>query len=192
MYLARFGVIVSSRSELDLFSLSSVPDKGVITRLLASWLSLNPQLVEQQNWTYLRLILLKLRGLFFEAFWNTCRRELFCTRGRRVQNAMDGGAGDAITLGELAEALSLSSIPQDPDAIEVEWFAANVTAFELRAAHAGAHPLNNQIAFEFRDGADNHHDRPTQWAAGIDLFAETYELDIDTIQLIEHFQEVFD
>ncbi len=56
----------------------------------------------------------------------------------------------------------MAAVPQDADAIEVERFAADVTAFELRAPHAGAHSLDDQVSFEFRDGADNHHDRPTQ------------------------------
>ena len=66
---------------------------------------------------------------------------LFWTRGRLAKHAMDGGAGGAIGLRELAEALPLSSVPQDADAIEIKWFAADVAAFELGATHAGAHSL---------------------------------------------------
>ena len=135
---------------------------------------------------------MKLGGLFFEAFWNTCRGGFFWTRSRLADHAMDGSAGSAIGLGELAEALPLMVIAQDAAAIELEGFAADVTAFELGAAHAGAHPLDDEIAFEFRNGADNHHHCPTQRAAGIDLLAKADELDVQMIQLIENFEEVFD
>ena len=108
-----------------------------------------------------------------------------------MKHAMDGGARDVVTLRQLAETLALSSIPQDADAIEVEWLATNVAAFELGAAHAGAHPLDDEIALQLGDGTDDHDDRPTQRAAGIDLFAEADEFDIEMIQLIQHLEEVF-
>ena len=104
---------------------------------------------------------------------------------------MNGSAGDAVGLRQLAEALSLAAVPQYPRAIEIEWFAADVTAFELRAAHTGADAFDDKAAFQLRDASDDDDNRPTQRTAGIDLFAETDKLDIDTIQLIEHFQEVF-
>ncbi len=66
-----------------------------------------------------------------------------------------------------------------------------MTTFELGPAHAGAHPLDNQVAFQFSNGADNRYDRPTQRAAGIDLLAEADKLDVEMIQFIQHFEEVF-
>jgi len=84
------------------------------------------------------LISLGLGGLVFEAFWNTCRSTLSWTGGRLANHAMNGSAGDAVGLRQLGQTLTLSSVPQDADAIEVEWLATNVTAFELGAAHAGA------------------------------------------------------
>lgn len=83
------------------------------------WPFHNPHLVEQQNSICLRLIPLKLGGLFFEAFWNTCRARFFWTRGRMMKRAVDGSPGGAIGLGELAEALTLMVIAQDADAIEI-------------------------------------------------------------------------
>ena len=55
-----------------------------------------------------------------------------------MKHAMDGSPGGAIGLGELAEALTLTAVPQDADAIELEWFAADGSAFKLGAAHAGS------------------------------------------------------
>ena len=109
-----------------------------------------------------------------------------------MKDAMDGGAGDSITLRQLAQALTLAAIAQDPDAIKVEWFAANVPALELGATHAGAHSFDDEVAFEFRNGADDDNDGSTQRTAGIELFAITYKLDIEMIEFIQHFQKVFD
>ena len=98
-----------------------------------------------------------------------------------MKHAMDGSAGGAIGLGELAETLTLMVIAQNAAAIEVKRLAADVTAFQLGAAHAGAHPLDNQVTFQFRNGADNHYHRPTQRDAGIDLLPKADKLDIDPI-----------
>lgn len=73
---------------------------------------------------------------------------------------MDGGAGDSITLRQLAQALTLAAIAQDPDAIKVEWFAANVPALELGATHAGAHPFDNEAAFQLRNASDDDSRSP--------------------------------
>ena len=65
-------------------------------------------------------------------------------------------------------------------------------AFEPGAPHAGADPLDDQVAFEFGDGADDDHDGAAQRAAGVDLLAEADELDVEPVQLVEHFEEVPD
>ncbi len=108
-----------------------------------------------------------------------------------MKNAMDSGAGDSVGLRQLTEALSLSSIPQDAGAIELERFASNMTAFELGPAHSGAHPLDDQVSFELCNGADDHDDGAAQWTTGIDLFAETDKLDIEMIEFVQDFEEVF-
>ena len=104
---------------------------------------------------------------------------------------MNGGAGDSVGLRELAETLSLSSIPQDADAIKVEWFTAYVPAFQLGAAHASAHPFDDEAAFEFCDGSDDHDDRPAQWPSGIELLSETDKLYMEMIEFVQHFEKVF-
>ena len=91
---------------------------------------------------------------------------------------MNGSAGDAVGLRQLGQTLTLSSVPQDADAIEVEWLATNVTAFELGAAHAGAHSLDNEAAFQLGDDSDDHDDRSTQRPARVDLLAERDELNV--------------
>ena len=108
-----------------------------------------------------------------------------------VKNAMNGGAGDSVGLRQLSQTSTLAAIPQDADAIEVEWFAANVAAFQLGAAHASAQPLDDEVAFEFRNGADDHDDGPAQWACGVELLPETDKLDMEMIEFVQHFEEVF-
>ena len=104
---------------------------------------------------------------------------------------MDGGAGDAVGLRQLAEALSLSSIPQDADAIKVEWLTSYVPAFQLGAAHAGAHAFDDKAAFQLCDASDDDDDGPTQRPSGIELLSETDELYIEMIEFVQHLQKVF-
>jgi hypothetical protein len=65
-----------------------------------------------------------------------------------------------------------------------------MATFEAGAPHAGADPLDDQVAFELGDGPDDDYDRPAQWAVRVDLFAEADELDAEPVQLVEHFEEM--
>jgi hypothetical protein len=95
-----------------------------------------------------------------------------------------------VALRQLAEALATLPVAQDGSAIEDECRAPDVAAFEFRAAHAGANSLDDQAALEFGDGADDHNDGPSQWAAGVDLLSEADELDIQPVQFVEYLEEV--
>ena len=68
---------------------------------------------------------------------------------------MDGGTGDTVSLGQLAEALSAFAIAQDGRAIQLERLASDVPAFEPGATHTGPHPLDDQVALELGDSSDN-------------------------------------
>src|SRR3974390_471693 len=76
-------------------------------------------------------------------------------------------------------------------AIDLEPRPANTLAFQPGTPHAGAHSLDNQVAFELCDGADDGDHGPAQRAAGVDILAERDELDLQVIQLVQHFQQVF-
>ena len=76
--------------------------------------------------------------------------------------------------------------------VELEGRPADVPAFEPCTAHAGADPLDDEVAFEFRDGSDDDHHRAAQRAAGVDLLAEADELDVQPVELIQHIEEVSD
>ena len=101
---------------------------------------------------------------------------------------MDGGAADAIGLGQLAQALPALSIAEDGFAVEFQGPAADVASLEAGAPHPGADPLDDEIAFEFGDGGDDHVDGTPQWAAGVDLLSEADELDAVAVQLVKHFE----
>ena len=93
-------------------------------------------------------------------------------------------------LPDLGQAHAAVTITENGGAIDVEWGAADVAAFELGAAHAGPDPLDDQVAFQLGDGADDDDDGAAQRAAGVDVLAEADELDVEVVQFVEHFQEV--
>src|ERR1035441_5214868 len=128
------------------------------------------------------MILWGLRGRFLHPF---------CNSGDLLtEHAVDGGAGHKVALCQLAQALPVLPAAEDRGSIEDQGFATDVPAFELSASHYGAHPLDDQAAFQFCDCTDDDHNGPAERAAGIDLFPEADELDIQSVQFIEHFEEV--
>jgi len=74
--------------------------------------------------------------------------------------------------------------------VELQRIAADVPAFESGSPHACAHSLDDEVALKLSDGADDDHDGPAQRTAGVDLFAETDELDAYPVQVVEHIEEV--
>ena len=107
-----------------------------------------------------------------------------------AEHAVDGGAGDAVAFGQLAQALAAFALPQDGVVIKLERLAADMPAFEPGAPHAGADPLDNKVALEFGDGSDDDDHGAAQRPAGVDLFSEADELDVQPIQIIQHIEEV--
>ena len=67
---------------------------------------------------------------------------------------------------------------------------SDVPAFEPGAPHAGADPLDDQVAFKLGDGADDDDDGAAQRAARVDLLTEADELDVEPVQLVQHIEEV--
>jgi len=102
---------------------------------------------------------------------------------------MDGSSGSAVFPGDLTKTHTALSILADRFAIEIESRPSDVPAFKTSAPHAGADSLDDQIAFKFRDRSDDHNDGAAQRAARIDLFAEADELDVEPVELVEHFEE---
>src|SRR5438270_12433496 len=65
----------------------------------------------------------------FNPFWNSAIGLL--------KHAVDGGSGDPVGFGQLAQAAAVLSIAEYGRTIEFERLAADVTAFEPGAPHAG-------------------------------------------------------
>src|SRR6516162_5110123 len=107
-----------------------------------------------------------------------------------MDDAVDAGPGSAMRFGDLAEALPAPVIEKDRFPVEIERPTADVPAFHLGPPHAGTNPLDNKVAFEFRDRSDDDHDGAAQRAARVDLLAEADELDVEPVQFVEHVEEV--
>jgi hypothetical protein len=58
------------------------------------------------------------------------------------------------------------------------------------APHAGAYPLDDQVAFQLGDSADDDDDGPAQRSAGVDVLPEADELDLQPVQLVQNIEEV--
>jgi hypothetical protein len=58
--------------------------------------------------------------------------------GLLSKDALDGGRGDAVPIGDLTDTLALASIPLDSCVIKYQRTAADVLAFEACAPHADA------------------------------------------------------
>src|ERR1035437_9024752 len=91
---------------------------------------------------------------------------------------------------DLTDTLAMLTISLDGEVVQDQRISTDVLAFEPGAPHSGAHSLDDQVAFQFGDGADDDHDGPTQWAAGIDILPEADVLDLETISLVEDIEEV--
>src|SRR5439155_2367524 len=61
-----------------------------------------------------------------------------------------------------------------------------------RPSQPGLHPLHDEVALQFCDGADDHHHRPTQRPARVELLAEAHEVDAQVVQLVQHLEKVGD
>jgi len=107
-----------------------------------------------------------------------------------VEHAVDGGATDAVFPGDLADAPAVLTVAEDAFAVKIECRASDVAALKTGTPHAGADPFDDQVAFELRDRADDDDDGAAQRAAGVDALPEADELDVEPVELVEHFEEV--
>jgi hypothetical protein len=73
------------------------------------------------------------------------------------------GRRDATAFGDLSDTLALAAVVLDGSPVECQRLAADLRAFKPDAPHAGAHPLDDQAAFQLGDAAD---DGSAQWSSG--------------------------
>ncbi len=122
--------------------------------------------------------------------WEMAANVTELCRRLTIQHPPHGGRRDAMVPGDLPEALSLAALTQDGLAIKVERSASDVPAFETGSAHSGLDAFDDQRAFQLSDGPDDDHNGPAQRTTGVDLLAETDELDLQMVQLIEYREEM--
>ena len=95
-----------------------------------------------------------------------------------------------MALGELSQTLPTLPVPEDGGTVEIKRLPSDMPSFELGPPHSCPHSLDDEAALQFGDGADDDDYRPAQRAAGVDLFAEADELDVEPVQLVQDFEEV--
>jgi hypothetical protein len=93
-------------------------------------------------------------------------------------------------LSDLAETLASIAILENSNPVDIERPPADVSPLQPGAAHSCPHPFDDEIAFEFCDSADDDDDGPPERIAGIKILAEADELDVEMVELIQHFEEV--
>jgi hypothetical protein len=89
-----------------------------------------------------------------------------------------------MAFGDLAQALAMLAVADDRGMVQHQRIAADVLAFKAGAPHAGSDTLDDQVALQLGDSADDNHDGSAQRPAGVDLLAETDELDAYPVQVI--------
>jgi hypothetical protein len=94
--------------------------------------------------------------------------------------------------GNLTQALAPSALLENSNPVDFERSPSDVPSLQPSAAHSCPHPFDDEIPFEFCDGADDDHDGPPERAAGIKILAEADELDVEMIEFVEHLEEVPD
>src|ERR1017187_8314171 len=87
---------------------------------------------------------------------------------------------------DLSDTLALVAVSLDGEVIQDQRISTDMLAFDPGAPHAGAHPLDDQAAFQLGDD----HDGPAQWSSGIDALPEADELDADSVQFVQHFKKM--
>ncbi len=83
-----------------------------------------------------------------------------CSWSVLAEHAVDGSPGGTIVFRQLTETETALPITEDGITIKIERQASDASAFEPGTAHAGLDSLDDQVAFELRDGADDDDDRP--------------------------------
>src|ERR1019366_4336977 len=111
--------------------------------------------------------------------------------GVLAEHTLHGGRRDAMAFGDLSKTLAALTVLLGGEIVQGQRSTADVLAFQAGPPHAGPHPLDDQAAFEFGDGADDHDESAAQRAAGIDIFPERDVFDPDSIQLVQNIEEVF-
>jgi len=99
-------------------------------------------------------------------------------------------ARDGMGFGDLAQALTVGSGMQDGGTVDLEGRATDGTAFQPGASHASPNTLDDQVSFQLGDGRDDDDHGAAQRSARVQVLAKGNELDVESVEFIEHFEEV--
>jgi hypothetical protein len=77
-----------------------------------------------------------------------------------AKDTLHGGSGNTMSFGDLAQALATLTVLLGGEIIQYQGISADVLSFKTSAPHAGAHSLDDQVALEFGNGADDDNDGP--------------------------------
>src|SRR5581483_8189446 len=97
---------------------------------------------------------------------------------------------DPVQPGDFGQAEAASPVPKDGGTVYVERTAADMSSFELGAAHAGADALDNQVPLQLSDSRDDDDHGAAERADCVEVFAEGNELDIQAVEFIYDLEEV--
>lgn len=96
----------------------------------------------------------------------------------QLDDPADRSPGHAVCRGDLAEALTSITFTENSYAIDVDRPVSDLPAFD------------DQVLFEPSDRADDDHEGAAKRTIGVDVLAEADVLDVEVVQLIQHFREV--
>ena len=114
---------------------------------------------------------------------------------RKVQMHYGGNPNTIVPGTDAPEAIVIVPIMGSNRAlgtIQLESWTSDVAPFESSTTHAGTYTFDDQVALQLGDYGDDDNDRASQCAAGVELFAEADELDVEMVQFVEYFEEVLD
>ena len=95
-------------------------------------------------------------------------------------------------LRDVGQAVAPIAVPEDSNPVDLERTPADMPALQPGPAHPGTYPFDDEVPLQLGDGADDDDDGPSQRATGIEVLPKTYELDLQMVEFIQHFEEVPD
>jgi hypothetical protein len=94
--------------------------------------------------------------------------------------------------GNFRQTHSRAAVANNLRSIDLERRTTYSSTFQFRSSHPGFDSFDDQTLLELGNRTHNHDDRSTQWTGRVDIFADADELDLEVVQLVEHFQEMAD
>ena len=111
---------------------------------------------------------------------------------RLFEQANDGGAGYAVGLRYVGQAIAPGAVPEDSNPIDLDQASSDMPALQPGATHSCPYPFDDEVALQLGDRPDDDDDGPPERATAVDALPEADELDAEAVELVQHFKEVPD